>query len=112
MIVYRIISKYNDTEKWAAVTISGTRESDTFDAYYDQQKCMKGDQISVGPLTLLVTDIKNDGTVSFSVENGELIDDAGNTIWSDVLTPGEQKDYQSGNDRFMMWVRNYGIEKR
>lgn len=102
--LYKESVKKRDSNTCSTVAISGTRMSDTADTYYDQQECRKGDQISIGSLTLLVTRVDKKGTLSFEVKHGELANESGETIQSDELKLDEQKNYKSGNDRFSLRV--------
>ncbi|MBR6328871.1 MAG: hypothetical protein IKR68_04395 [Lachnospiraceae bacterium] len=104
VVAYLGIRDYTDTHTWATVTVSGTDNGETADAYYYQQECLKNDQISIGTLTLVVTDIKHDGTLSFSVKNGELKNYNGETITSDVLQYGVQKNYSHDTHSFSLCI--------
>lgn len=98
------MQKYIDTHTWATVAINGTRDAKTADAYSEQHEYLKGDQISVGTLTLTVTGISHAGTVQFTVKNGTLTDAGGNEIKKDVLEENIQKEYTSGDDHFSLCV--------
>ncbi len=104
------VNKYFDTHTWSTVEISGVSDGETEDAYYEQRECLKDDQISVGTLTLVVTNIEHDGTLQFSVKYGELKDDEGNVIKTDELKLMEQKHYKSGNDSFSLRITSHGYE--
>ena len=102
--LYKEYLKYRDLNTWVTVAISGTRMTDIADAYYEQQECRKGDKISIGSLTLLVTHVDKNGTLSFEVKHGELANESEEVIQSDELKYEEKKDYRSGNDRFSLYV--------
>ena len=100
--LYKESVKKRDSNTCVTVSISGTRMAETADAYDYRQECRKGDQISIGSLTLSVIRVDKNGTLSFEVKYGELANESGETIQSDELKLDEQKNYKSGNDRFSL----------
>ena len=91
------INNYIDTHTWATISIDGVSESETSDAFDQQQECLKGDHISIGSVILEVTDITHDGTVTFVVVQGDLQDESGNSIDEDTLTLRAKKRYRIPN---------------
>lgn len=104
VITFHSIQKYTDTHTWATVAVNGEHHGDTDDAYSDQREYLKNDQLSVGTLTLVITDITHDGTVTFKVKNGELKNQSGAVIEEDILTLNQAKYYQSDKDSFSLRV--------
>ena len=104
LFCYHGLRQYFDNNTWATVTVNGTSDGETADTYYDDQECLKGDRISISTLTLEVTNVEHDGTLSFTVKSGELKDESGNKIQKDVLEKGVMKSYKSGSDSFTLCV--------
>lgn len=103
------IDHYIDTHTWATVRVSGEIDSDTSDAFSEEHEYLKGDRISFGNVILDITDITHDGTVIFSVEQGELFNKAGETISSDELKKGVTSEYKLNNGTvyFMVTSNRY-----
>ncbi|MBP0987735.1 MAG: hypothetical protein J6S92_05595 [Oscillospiraceae bacterium] len=98
------IQKYTDKHTWATVAINGTSITDIADAYSETHEYLKNDLISIGTLTLRITDISHKGTVQFAVKNGTLKDADGDEITKDVLEDNVPKDYSAGSDHFSLCV--------
>ena len=71
------VQKYMDTHTWATVTVSGERHGDTDEAFDETHEYLKGDCITCGSVSLEITKITHDGTVTCKVAEGTLKDDAG-----------------------------------
>lgn len=65
---------------------------------------MKGDTVSIGNVVLRVTDITHEGEVSFKVEQGKLMDSAGNSIDEVTLTKEDNKEFRLDNGYFNITV--------
>lgn len=91
------IDHYIDTHTWATVYITGEINSDTSDAFAEEHEYLKGDKISFAGITLKITDITHDGTVTFSVERGDLYNDYVEAVDSDIITKDENKHYKIDN---------------
>lgn len=103
-MIWRSIQIYSDTHTWATVAVAGEHHGDTDDAYSDQREYLKGEQLSVGTLTLVITDITHDGTVTFRVKYGELTDQSGASVEEDTLTLNQVKYYSTSEDSFSLRV--------
>lgn len=88
------IDHYIDTHTWATVYITGEINSDTSDAFAEEHEYLKGDKISFAGITLKITDITHDGTVTFSVEQGNLYNKSGEAVNSGVITKNELEHYK------------------
>ena len=95
------IQHYMDKNTWATVRVTGTAMSDTADAFEGDQECKKDDTLSFAGVRLRITDIRHDGTVTFSVEQGKLLDDSGAAVTSGKLVLHEKADYKLTNG----WVQ-------
>lgn len=89
----RGIQHYMDKNTWATVRVTGTAQSDTADAFESDQECKKDDTLSFAGVRLRITDIRHDGTVTFSVEQGKLLDESGAAVTSGKLILREKKSY-------------------
>lgn len=68
---------YINTHTWATVTASGEIASDEFKL---TEEYLQGDTITVGDVSVVITDIGSEGTVKIKVQSGNLYDEAGNTV--------------------------------
>ena len=98
------IIEYCDNNTWATIRITGESHADTDEAFYEDRECLKGDQISIGNISLEITKITHDGEVYFDVVSGIITDDSGNEIWQDALVKGVKKDYASMDTVFSLEV--------
>lgn len=96
MVIGAVVSvnHYFDQNTWATILVSGEIHSDTADAFVYEQEYLKGDRIALETVILEVTHIEHDGTVSFSVKQGNLYDEKGNEIHTGTLSKGEKMRYQ------------------
>ena len=67
----RSIKKYHDKYTWAKISVTGEIYSDTSSSFSNEYECLKGDTISIDDVTLIITNITTDGTVTFSVQKGD-----------------------------------------
>lgn len=88
------INHYFDTHTWATVSVSGEINLDASDAPVKEQEYVKGDNIILGSVILKITDITHDGTVTFSVQQGNLYKEAGGAVNSDTLVKGVKANYK------------------
>lgn len=91
------IQHYMDRNTWATVRVTRTAQSDTADAFEGEQECLKGDTLSFAGVILRITDIRHDGTVSFSVEQGKLLNENGAAVSSGMLVKKTGTDYRLDN---------------
>ena len=110
LIVFGVwaIQQYMDRNTWATVRVTGTAQSDTADAFESEQECLKGDTLSFAGVILRITDIRHDGTVTFSVEQGKLLNENGAAVTSGKLVLHEKADYKLTNG----WVQLTVISNR
>ncbi len=99
LIVFGVwaIQQYMDKNTWATVRVTGAVQSDTADAFESEQECLKGDTLSFAGVILRITDIRHDGTVSFSVEQGKLLNENGAAVSSGMLVKKTGTDYRLDN---------------
>nr|MBQ8252831.1 hypothetical protein [Lachnospiraceae bacterium] len=98
------ISRYFENNTWATIRITGESHTDTDEAFYEDRECLKGDRISMGNISLEITQITHDGEVYFNVVSGTITDDRGNEINQDSLIKGVKKDYTSKDIVFSLEV--------
>ena len=91
------VNKYIDTHTWATISITGTINSDTSGSFNYEHEYLKGDIIKIGNVILNITDISHDGTVSFSVQQGELYNEEGETIDADTIFKDAKSNYKLHN---------------
>ena len=103
LIVFGVweIQQYMDRNTWATIRVTGAAHSDTADAFEGDQECKKDDTLSFAGVRLRITDIRHDGTVTFSVEQGKLLDENGAAVTSGKLVLHEKADYKLTNG----WVQ-------
>ena len=85
------INHYFDTHTWATIYISGEINSDTFAKKHEY---LKGDNIEFGNVILVITDITHDGTVTFSVQQGNLFNEAGEVVDTDIIVKDVKANYK------------------
>ena len=95
--VIKSVNKYIDTHTWATISITGTINSDTSGSFNYEHEYLKGDIIKIGNVILNITDISHDGTVSFSVQQGELYNEEGETIDADTIFKDAKSNYKLHN---------------
>ncbi len=88
------VKRYIDTHTWATIRVSGEINSDTAGAFTDEQECLKGDTISFGGIILNITDITHDGTVTFEVQQGDLLNADGEFVSEETLVLGNKADFK------------------
>ena len=91
------VGKYFDNNTWASIRVSGVAESETSDAFEEEHEYLQGDRISIGNVTLLITDITHDGDVSYKVEQGRLMDDGGEEVTDGILHPDQNTSFRLDN---------------
>ncbi len=79
-VMYKSITKYMDTHTWATIRITGTVDSETTEAFYEDREFLKYDTYSLHNTTFIIEDITHDGEVTIKFEpevnnsdTGELI---------------------------------------
>lgn len=92
--VIRSVHKYVDTHTWATIRMTAEINSDTPDSILYEHEYLKGDNIVIGNVTLAITKISTDGTVTFSVQQGELYNEAGKSIDADTIFKNAQSNYK------------------
>ena len=88
------VNRYADTHTWATVAVSGEMHADTDEAFVESHEYLKGDTIAFGNVTLEVTNITTDGTVTFSVQRGELYNETGEAIQTGSIGKEEPARYK------------------
>ena len=106
MVIGAVVSvnHYFDQNTWATILVNGEVNSDTADAFVDEHEYLKGDRITFGTVILEVTHIEHDGTVSFSVKQGNLYDEKGNEIHIGTLSREEKARYRIENGQVFLCV--------
>lgn len=104
------VNRYIDTHTWATISISRENHSDTYDAFSEEHEYMKGDHISTGDLSLLITKIRHNGDVTFKVERGSLYDGNGEKIKSDTISKNKKITYRTDNGNIQLNVISVGYE--
>ena len=72
--------RFIDNNTWATVTIEGEITPGANGVFELTQEYLKGDAITVGDVTLKITDIGTEGTVRLKVQSGNLYDTNGNAV--------------------------------
>lgn len=93
----RSINKYVDTHTWATVHVTGESNSIASDSFDYEYEYLKGDIIDIGNVKLYITDISTNGTVTFSVQQGYLYNEAGKTIDEDTIFKASKSNYKLNN---------------
>ncbi len=106
IIVVREMNHYVDTHTWATVRVTGEMHSDTDDAVYEEHEYLKGDYISFADVSLMITNITNDGDVSFSVQRGHLYNTQKQEIKSDTLHRAVNTAYATDTGSISLQVTN------
>ena len=97
VVAVMAVHHYMERNTWATIRAAGTRMGDTADAFESEQECLKGDTLSFAGVILRITDIRHDGTVSFSVEQGKLLNENGAAVSSGMLVKKTGTDYRLDN---------------
>lgn len=95
--VVRSINKYIDTHTWATIHVFCKSSSDVTETFDYEHEYLKGDTITLGNVKLDITDITTDGTVTFSVYQGELYDENGEVIDADTIYKDTKSNYKLNN---------------
>lgn len=103
------VNRYCDTHTWATIQITGVLETDTADAFEQDEEHLKGDTISVGDVVLKIDKIKHDGTVNFHVEQGKLTDENGEEVKRGTITYHKKEHYhlENGAVQFQVIGKRY-----
>lgn len=104
VLIFAGLQGYTARNTWATIRVTGTRISDTADAFDSEQECLRGDTVSFAGVVLRVTDIRHDGTVSFSVEQGGLYGKDGLPVNTDRLVKDESSDYRLADGSVVLTV--------
>lgn len=106
MVICAVVSvnHYFDRNTWATIMVNVEINSDTADAFVEEHEYLKGNRITFGTVILEVADIKHDGTISFSVKQGNLYDEKGNEIRTGTLSKGEKMYYRIENGQVFLSV--------
>ena len=96
---YVIISlkQYHDTHTWAVISVTGEIDSDTAETFSFEQEYQKDDTIKFENVTLKITHVQMDGTVTFSVRQGNLYDESGKNIGTDTISKDTVSNYKLDN---------------
>ena len=100
---------YINTHTWATVTIKGELQSDAAGDFELTQEYLQGDTITVGEVTVLITDIGSEGTVDLKVQSGNLYDSEGNQVKKFSINPDKQAHFtmDDGTVNFMVISNRY-----
>ena len=98
------IKKYSDTHTWATIRIAGSTDPASSGSFDYLNEYLKGDSIVVGDVILEITDISIDGTVAFSVRQGDLYNGSGKTIEADTVIKDVKSNYKLDNGAFSLTV--------
>lgn len=104
------INKYIDTHTWATICVKGTIDQDNTDSFNFEREYLKGDAIAFGNVILDITDISHDGTVTFSVRQGDLYNETGKNIDGDTISKDAGSDYLINNGSVSLTVTNNRYE--
>ncbi len=100
---------YIDTHTWATVTARGELQSDAGGEFELTQEYLQGDTITVGEVTILITNIGSEGTVDLKVQSGNLYDSEGNKVKKFSINPDKQAHFtmDDGTVDFMVISNRY-----
>jgi len=100
---------YINTHTWATVTIKGELQSDAAGDFELTQEYLQGDTITVGEVTVLITDIGSEGTVDLKVQSGNLYDSEGNQVKKFSINLDKQAHFtmDDGRVNFMVISNRY-----
>ena len=98
------LNRYTDTHTWATVSVSGEIHADTDEAFSEAHEYLKGDTVTFGGVTLKITDITHDGTVTFSVQQGELFTQSGEAVSGGSIVRDEKTYYTIQNGTVVLTV--------
>ena len=104
------VNGYFDSHTWAVISVGGERNTETADAFEQEREYLKGDSISTGDISLLITDITHDGDVTFSVERGSLYTDEGESVKTDTVSKNDKKSYRTDNGYIQIFVKSSRYE--
>ena len=100
------IKRYHDKYTWAKISVTGKIYSDTSSSFSNEYECLKGDTIPIDDVTLIITNITTDGTVTFSVQKGDLYDESGKKIDDDTIFLNAKSNYKLNNGVVSLTVTN------
>lgn len=107
-VVYSSLKQYHDRNTWAVVSVSGSVSGETDDAFEAEEELLKGETFTFGNVTLEVTNVDHDGTISFKVNQGNLYDESGDSVKRLTLNKGEKVRYKiDGGSVYLEVVSNY-----
>lgn len=100
---------YINTHTWATVTTKGELLSDAVGDFELTREYLQGDTITVGEVTVLITDIGSEGTVDLKVQSGNLYDSEGNQVKKFSINPDKQAHFtmDDGTVNFMVISNRY-----
>ncbi|MBQ7765295.1 MAG: hypothetical protein IJ397_00455 [Lachnospiraceae bacterium] len=100
---------YINTHTWATVTTRGELQSDTAGNVELTQEYLQGESITVGEVTVIITDIGSEGTVDLKVQSGNLYDSEGNSVKKFTIHLDEQTHFTTdgGTVDFMVISNRY-----
>ena len=101
------VNGYIDTHTWAVISVMGESHSDTADAFEEEHEYQKGDSISIGSVSLKISDITHSGDVSFTVERGNLYK---KSIQKDTVSKNIKKSYKTDNGYVQVLVKSARYE--
>lgn len=104
VVAVMAVQHYMERNTWATIRAADTRMGDTADAFEGEQECLKGDTMSFAGVTIRITDVKHDGTVTFSVEYGKLFDENGEPVSNGKIVKKSGTNYSLGNGSVTLTV--------
>lgn len=104
VVAVMAVQHYMERNTWATIRAAGTRMGETADAFEGEQECLKGDTMSFAGVTIRITDVKHDGTVTFSVEYGKLFDENGEPVSNGKIVKKSGTNYSLGNGSVTLTV--------
>ena len=100
------VRRYMDRNTWATVSVTGEIHSDTDEAFAEEHEYLKGGSILFEDVILRVEKITHAGTVTFSVKQGTLCSEAGETVTTGVIERDVQSHYRLNNGSVTLTVTN------
>lgn len=106
VVIYVGLNNYHDRNTWAVVSIEEVSSEETTDKIVPSKDLLKGDTVSLDDVTLEVTNVEHDGTISFRVKNGTLSDESGNQINKMNVKKDEKFCVRTERTSYVIYVEN------
>lgn len=87
---------YINTHTWATVSVRGEWNDATDDGLALTEEYLQGDTITMGDVSVVITDIGSEGTVKIKVQSGNLYDEAGKTVEKFTIDLDRQAHFSTG----------------